>query len=921
MNSSKTPHKGPLLIAQVEPPQKEDGGDYYYRTYSPGIAMAMEEGVHVINLTNVHRRKEEIMDRADILVLKNICDPDVLPLIKERKQHNRLTVYELADDLCAIPPWNPVHFFYKQEENLLLFKRIASYCDAMQFSVPELKRLYGYLNPFSEIFTNQVSIIPQERTAEEPGEIIIGWGDSHGHLEDMEEVADPLIDCILARDNVRIHLMCSESIRTIFDRLPSSKKLWVRPGSLEKYYEFLKGIHIGLAPLKDTAFNRSRSDVKFLEYAVCGVLPVVRDLVPYASTIRHNETGFLYKDPVDLLRILETLIDNTHTIPSLARNAREYVIKERLQLEHAADRTEFYRTRLAGLCDRQVMNGGHSIFDSLSGIEGAVCTNRHLRLKPTRFEDLLHDGLVLSQVRDETESANSHFSEASRLEPDNYLPYLFGASCSGDATQALEKAVEKNPRSIKSLILLGDEYARSRDIERSIRCFETAVKIFPEYEVPYIRTARIVRSFGKKYDWLLLLDKAQSCLSSLGDRPLENRGDSHPTLSNLNQTKRVLLLASANGMIHHDCIYGFKALGWDTSVESFGSGTHDEPDAHERLVFRIQSYQPHMVLSINHVGCDQEGYIPSALRQAGIPLAIWYVDNPFALLPSDIKVMIGDASLLLSFDSSYVNELQDQTGVTAVHLPLGTNPERFYPLGFPDAQPEMDISFVGNLGIDMLHHQRLGLEKNNPGLGKLVDRISDSLISGNSDTGEFSFKTLAQSMDINWNLLSPELQNHIRIASDTDASVRKRISIVSSLRKFNIKVVGGPEWEQYLPPEHLLPPVGYLNGLCAVYRNSRISLNITRLQLRSGVNQRIFDVPATGSFLLTDRSPELENYLQPGEEVGVYENAHDIKDKVGYYLSHNNEMKKITERARDRVLKEHTYQHRVSKIIGLIGLS
>jgi len=57
MHSNRTVDNSTLLVVQVEPPQQEDGGDYYYRTYAPGLAMAQEEGVYVINLTNVHRHK------------------------------------------------------------------------------------------------------------------------------------------------------------------------------------------------------------------------------------------------------------------------------------------------------------------------------------------------------------------------------------------------------------------------------------------------------------------------------------------------------------------------------------------------------------------------------------------------------------------------------------------------------------------------------------------------------------------------------------------------------------------------------------------------------------------------------------------------------------------------------------------------
>lgn len=47
----------PLLIVQVEPPQNTGGGDYFYRTHAPGIAMAQDDGVYVVNLTNQHRKK------------------------------------------------------------------------------------------------------------------------------------------------------------------------------------------------------------------------------------------------------------------------------------------------------------------------------------------------------------------------------------------------------------------------------------------------------------------------------------------------------------------------------------------------------------------------------------------------------------------------------------------------------------------------------------------------------------------------------------------------------------------------------------------------------------------------------------------------------------------------------------------------
>ena len=516
MHSNRIVDNSTLLVVQVEPPQQEDGGDYYYRTYAPGLAMAREKGIYVINLTNVHRHKEDIMRKADVLILKNICDADILPLIKERKQQKRLTVYELADDICEVPSWNPVHFFYKDQENLLLFKKLASYCDTMQFSVPELQRLYSYLTHCSAVFSNQITDVPSERNYKNYKKIVIGWGGSHGHLEDMAQFAEPLIDWIISRDNIKLFLMCSDPIWSLFENLPKVRKQRFKTGSLSDYYTFLKQIDIGLAPLKNTGFNRSRSDVKFLEYAVFGVVPVVQVAVPYVSTVKNGETGFLFEDTAGMLDILDVLVDDIACIPQVARAAREYVIKERLQQAHSQERTVFYRTQLSMLNNGNVEKAdAGSIFESFADIKGAVRDGRYLRLLSTRFENLLHDGLVLSQVEGEKVLAWSAFSEASRAEPGNYLPYLFGASCSKDMAGCLAQAVEINPHSLKSWILMGEEYARQGDILKSIKCFESAAKIFPEYEIPYLRAAALLQKLGHKEESADLNEKAQGLILPL----------------------------------------------------------------------------------------------------------------------------------------------------------------------------------------------------------------------------------------------------------------------------------------------------------------------------------------------------------------------------------------------------------------------
>lgn len=68
-------------------------------------------------------------------------------------------------------------------------------------------------------------------------------------------------------------------------------------------------IDIGLSPLRATAFNRCKSEIKVLDYAALGAVPVVSDIAPYRGVIADGIDGFLVgDDPAAWLEILERLL-------------------------------------------------------------------------------------------------------------------------------------------------------------------------------------------------------------------------------------------------------------------------------------------------------------------------------------------------------------------------------------------------------------------------------------------------------------------------------------------------------------------------------------------------------------------------------------------------------------------------------------
>ena len=85
------------------------------------------------------------------------------------------------------------------------------------------------------------------------------------------------------------------------------------------------------------------------------------------------------------------------------------------------------------------------------------------------------------------------------------------------------------------------------------------------------------------------------------------------------------------------------------------------------------------------------------------------------------------------------------------------------------------------------------------------------------------------------------------------------------------------------------------------------------------VKARNFEVPACGTFELTEDADDLRDYYKLGEEIVVYKGDKDLVEKVGYYLAHPEEREEIARRGYERTIREHSIERRYEDIFLMIG--
>jgi len=104
--------------------------------------------------------------------------------------------------------------------------------------------------------------------------------------------------------------------------------------------------------------------------------------------------------------------------------------------------------------------------------------------------------------------------------------------------------------------------------------------------------------------------------------------------------------------------------------------------------------------------------------------------------------------------------------------------------------------------------------------------------------------------------------------------------------------------------------------LVKVYNAAKIVINIHSPQ--PVPIMRDFEVTGCGAFLLTDRAKGLESMLSDKEEIVVYRNIDDLREKVNFYLGNTGEREDIAKKGLRRTSKDHTYVNRMRELISFI---
>ena len=362
-------------------------------------------------------------------------------------------------------------------------------------------------------------------------------------------------------------------------------------------------------------------------------------------------------------------------------------------------------------------------------------------------------------------------------------------------------------------------------------------------------------------------------------------------------------------------------------------GSYDVSPEFERVIEeKIRGTHYDMVFTVNYFPL-----ISNVCERTGVKYVSWTCDNP--LISMYHESVFHAFNYIFTFDKTNYLEFRGMGVKHIWYLPLAVDTERMDALLGAPEKPERrnatqdsemrkyrgDVAFVGSL------YERNSYDKIKNRLPEYLRGYFDAVMEAQLN---ISGANIVEPM-LTTNILE-QLQEYFQLekseGSFSDlglifqttvlgfkiAEIERRRALIELSKHYRVNVYSNSDVSDLLRIQYC-GSVDYWSEMPKVFRMSKINLNFTIPNIKSGIPLRIWDVLGCGGFLLTNYQAEIPYYFKEGEDLVCFDGLEDLCEKVGYYLEHEEERKRIAWNGYHKVREKHSYIERIHTILDTVA--
>lgn len=284
---------------------------------------------------------------TDLVIFCRNLEPRYAGFLETVLQCGIPYIYDLDDNLFDVPSDTWDGRYYCDPQRSAKLERYLRFARKVRVYSPALKQRVADYNQHIEQVTPPLdwTVLPEAWSDEEQAAQTVSNG---GEAADLQQAWQHPVRVVYATSRRDDHLfpIFEQALDEILHRYPGRVEItfWgfqppVFIGRPEVRYrrfnpnydrflrQFAAGqFDIGLAPMLDDVFHRSKTNNKFREYGACGIAGVYSDVALYRGSVVDGETGLLAaNDPAAWTAAISRLIEDPVLRRKIGKAARDYV--------------------------------------------------------------------------------------------------------------------------------------------------------------------------------------------------------------------------------------------------------------------------------------------------------------------------------------------------------------------------------------------------------------------------------------------------------------------------------------------------------------------------------------------------------------------------------------------------------------------
>lgn len=227
------------------------------------------------------------------------------------------------DDLFTVPTDNPTFPVYGNKEVQKQVATIIAMANVVSVSTPHLAERYAPMNPNIKVIPNAMDdrLLKWRPIIKRDKQKLVLWRGSNTHHKDLACVAHELIEIANEYLDVTWEFI-GFNPWFITDQMPQKQVIVAGAMDVMDYFRFLARTKPGIAvvPLFPNLFNKSKSNIAWMEAAFCGA-PALVPTIP-----EWDRPGTVaYTTPTDFGQKLREMFKGAWDLAGLAKDSWDYI--------------------------------------------------------------------------------------------------------------------------------------------------------------------------------------------------------------------------------------------------------------------------------------------------------------------------------------------------------------------------------------------------------------------------------------------------------------------------------------------------------------------------------------------------------------------------------------------------------------------